>query len=443
MRMDKKHVTNEFSKLKELAKKLHPYDLAQVIEKFDPKLRRKLISSLDNQTLIRLLPELSEEMLYEVVETLSPKRVAELLTKIPPDDMADILGDLGVEKRKKIIGYFTKEKSEEAAKLLKHPEDTAGGLMTTKFLSFNLDTTVDEAIEFIRKKAMEYETIYYIYVVDDEGKLVGVLSLRELVLAPPNTKLKDIMRKDVIKVLVDADQEEVANIIADYNLLAVPVVDRKNKLLGIVTVDDIVDVIEEEAIEDIGHFAGIEEHIDKLIDAPVFSVVKARIPWLLFSLVGDGIIASTILKYFERALATTIALALFIPVIMAMGGGVGNQSSTIFIRGIATGDIKDPLKYLMREVKVGLSMGILVGSGIALVSYILIKAPKLGVIVGCAMFITTTIASIVGILIPKLFHELGVDPAICSVPLISTMQDILGLCIYFTTAGLMLKYMGV
>ncbi len=443
MRHEKLIAKDEFSKLKELAKQLHPYDLAQLLEKFSPKLRRRLISSLDNQTLIRLLPELSEELLYEIVETLPPKRVAELLAKIPPDDMADILGDLTVEKRKKIIGYFTKEKSEEAAKLLKHPEDTAGGLMTTQFLSFHLDTTVDEAIEFIRKKAMEYETIYYIYVVDDEGKLAGVLSLRELVLAPPKTKLKDIMKKDVIKVLVDADQEEVASIIADYNLLAVPVIDRNNKLLGIITIDDIVDVIEEEVIEDMGHLAGIREQIDKLIDAPILSVVRARIPWLVFALIGDGIIASSILKFFERTLASTIALALFIPVIMAMGGGVGNQSSTIFIRGLATGEIRDPIKYFLREIKVGLIMGLLVGAGIAIVSYLLIKAPKIGIIVGCAMFITTTIASVIGIFIPKLFHELNVDPAICSVPLISTIQDILGLCIYFTTAGLLLKYVGV
>ncbi len=431
------------SKIRELARQIHPIDLAKLIEKLDPKLRREAIAALENEILIKILPELSDGVIQEIIENLDVKRVAELLTKIPPDDMVDILGDLDVEKRKRIISYFTKEKVEEAKRLLKHKEDTAGGLMTTKFLSFHLDTKVDEAIELIRKKAKEYETIYYIYVVDDENRLVGVLSLRELVLSPPNAKLKDVMRKDVVKVLADVDQEEVAKLISEYDLLALPVVDESNKLIGIVTVDDIVDVIEEEMSEDLGYFAGLGERVDKLIDAPVTSVVKARLPWLIFTLVGDGIITSSVLKFFEKTLASVIALALFIPVVMAMGGGVGNQSSTIFIRGLATGEIKDPKKYFLREVKVGLIMGILVGSGIAIISQLLVNAPKIGLIVGAAMFLTTTIASMLGIFIPKLFEQLKLDPAICSVPLISTLQDVLGLCIYFGTAWAMLSYMGV
>ncbi|MBU2559801.1 magnesium transporter, partial [archaeon] len=326
--------------------------------------------------------------------------------------------------------------------LLKHPPDTAGGLMTTEVVFLEAESTVKDAVAYIRDRARDFETIYYVYVVSDE-KLVGVLSLRDLVLASAEDKLKDIMNPDVIRVNAETDQEAVARITADYNLMVVPVVDETDKLLGIVTVDDVLDVIAEEASEDMGHVAGTTEKLDKLIDAPVYAVVKARLPWLVFALFG-GLISAYVLKLFESSLnlASFIVLALFIPAIMALGGNVGVQSSTIFIRGLATGDIESPRKYFLRELKIGLIMGIFIGIGLAVVAQFVVSMPAIGIIVGMSMFFAMTLASITGILIPHFFDRIGVDPAVSSSPFITTIQDILSLAVYFSLATVMLHYLG-
>lgn len=430
----------DYPKLRERAKVLHPHDLSEFLQGLEQEQRSQIIVNLDLAVMIDLLPELPEEMQLEYVEILPPMQAAELLAKISPDEMADVLGDLPLDTRKKIVGYFTKEKTKEARDLLKYPEDTAGGLMTTQVVALPGEYTCSEAEGYIREKATEYETVYYIYVVED-GRLVGVLSLRELVLAPPEAKLMESMNPEVIRVQAELDQEEVARLIADYDLLAIPVVNPDDMLLGIVTVDDVIDVIDEEITEDMALLSGTGAGIDKLLEAPALEIVKARLPWLIFALVGDGLIASSVLKTFEETLASAVALALFIPVIMAMGGATGIQSSTIFVRGLAIGEIDKPGRYFLREIKVGVMMGALVAVGIALVAQVLLDTPFLGLIVGVAMFFTMTLATAIGVLIPKLFDRLGLDPAITSNPLISTTQDIIGLFIYFGIATMMLGYM--
>lgn len=430
----------EFEKFQKKAEKIHPHDLAEMIQKLDSPLRNKVLSNLKDELLIKVLPELAEDAQQGFVEVLSPDLAAKLLAKIPPDDMVDVLGDLSIDSRRNIVSYFSKEKSTEAKKLLKYPEDTAGGLMTTEVVALPENATVEKAIEHIRKKAKEFEAVYYIYVVDRDKRLVGVLSLRELVLAPPDAKLKEVMNRDVIKVPVDMDQEEVAYTIADYDLVAVPVVDENDGLLGMVTVDDVIDVFEEEITEDMAHLSGTTPRIDRLITASPLEVVKARLPWLIFALIGDGLVASYVLKTFEGTLASVVALALFIPVIMTMGGNVGIQSSTVFVRGIATGEIQNSVKYFIRELKVGVIMGFLVSLGVSLFAQIIIGRPSIGLIVGVAMFCTMTLASITGVLIPKIFDRIGIDPAISSSPFITTTQDILGLFIYFGLASLMLRH---
>jgi len=421
-------------------KKLHPYDLSEFIEDLEEKKRKEVLSNLNNDILSQILPELPDEIRLDFIKSLTPKKAADLLLKLPPDETADILRDLHRDFRRGILRYFALKDAEEVRKLLKHPSDTAGGLMTPEVISLPMDMTVKDSIEYIRKKATEVETIYYLYVVDENNKLVGVLSLRDLVLAAPEKKLSEIMNPDVIKVPADMDQEEVARITADYDLPVVPVVDKDDRLIGIVTVDDVIDVIEEEVSEDFGYLAGAGEKIDKLIDAPVLSVVKYRLPWLCFALIGDGLVAAYVLKLFERTLASAVALALFIPVIMTMGGGVGVQSSTIFVRGLATKEIEDSWRYFLKEIKVGFTMGIVVGLGVTLVAQIVVGEPILGLIVGTSMFITMTLASATGILIPKLFHRVGIDPAVSSNPFITTTQDITGLFIYFSLATLMIHY---
>jgi magnesium transporter len=410
--------------------------LSELIQKFEPPLRNKILSHLQDEVLIELVPELPEEVQLEFVEVLSPRLAARLLAAIPPDEMADVLGDLTRESRRKIVSYFSKEKTTEAKKLLRYPEDTAGGLMTTEVVALPKETTVSRAIRHIREKAKEYEAVNYIYVVDRD-KLVGVLSLRELVLASPRAKLGKIMNTDVIKVPVDMDQEEVAYTIADYDLLAVPVVDKNERLLGIVTVDDVIDVIEMEVTEDMGRLAGTGAGIDKLIEAPVLSVVRARLPWLIFALIG-GLVAGSVIGIFKDTLSSVVLLAIFIPVIMSMGGNVGIQSSTVFVRGLATGDIEDPWSYFFREIKVGLLMGLFVGLGVGVVAHFWKGLPILGIVVGTAMFATVVLATAIGIAVPKIFDKLGVDPAISASPFVTTIEDIMGLLIYFSIATYML-----
>ena len=391
--------------------------------------------------LVDLLPELSDERQVEFIEILPPERAAELLMKMPSDEGVDVLENLAPDVKRKVLRYFTEEEREEARRLLRYPSDTAGGIMTTEVVHLNTDNTVKEAIDYIREKARDFETIYYVYVVGKDKRLVGVLSLRDLVLATTDDMLKDVMNPDVIKVNAGMDQEAVARITADYDLTVVPVVDENDILLGIVTVDDVLDVIEEEVVEDMGHLAGTGEKLDKLIDASTWSVVRARLPWLIFALFG-GLISAYILKFFETTLAAFITLALFIPAIMALGGNVGVQSSTIFIRGLATNDIEKPGRYFLRELKIGFIMGVLLGIGIAMVAQLVVQMPMLGVIVGTSMFFTMTLASATGILIPTFFNRVGVDPAVSSSPFITTTQDILSLTIYFTLATAMLHYLG-
>ena len=427
-----------WSKVNEIAEDIHPHDLWEFIEEFDEDTQYEVLSNMGREVLVELLPELPDERQVEFIEVLSPGRAAELLTNMPPDERVDVLKNMHLDLKRKILRYFTIEEREEARILLKHPSDTAGGIMTTEVVYQDADNTVKDAISYIRDKARDFETIYYVYVVKDE-KLVGVLSLRDLVLASADDKLKDIMNPDVIGVNAETDQEAVARITADYDLAVVPVVDDTDKLLGIVTVDDVLDVIEEEASEDMGHFAGTGEKLDKLIDAPTLSVVKARLPWLIFALFG-GLISAYVLKLFDT-LATFVMLALFIPAIMALGGNVGVQSSTIFIRGLATGDIEKPSRYFLRELKIGFIMGVLISIGIAIIAQAVVQMPMIGIIVGTSMFFTMTLASATGILIPIFFNRVGVDPAVSSSPLITTTQDILSLTVYFSLATAMLHYL--
>ncbi len=430
-----------WSRINEIAEEIHSYDLGEFVEELDGDVQHEILSNMGRGILVDLLPELSDERQVEFVEILSPRRAAELLVKLPPDERVDVLKNLPLDAKRKVLRYFTEEEREEARRLLRHPSDTAGGIMTTEVVHLNADNTVKEAIDYIREKARDFETIYYVYIVGKDKRLVGVLSLRDLVLASADDILKDVMNPDVIKVDAGTDQEAVARITADYDLMMVPVVDENDILLGIVTVDDVLDVIEEEVVEDMGHLAGTGEKLDKLIDASTWSVVRARLPWLIFALFG-GLISAYILKFFETTLAAFITLALFIPAIMALGGNVGVQSSTIFIRGLATNDIEKPGRYFLRELKIGFIMGVLLGIGIAMVAQLVVQMPMLGAIVGTSMFFTMTLASATGILIPTFFNRVGVDPAVSSSPFITTTQDILSLTIYFTLATAMLHYLG-
>ncbi len=420
------------------ASRIHPHDLLEFVEGLDKSQQRELLSNLPDEILKELIPELSDEGQHEFLTLLTPRAASRLLRKFPPDEMVDTLSALPREIRNRILRYFPKKEVEEIKRLLRHPSDTAGGLMTTEALTLPAETTVRDAMEYIRKKGRDFETIYYTYVVGENQELVGVLSLRDIFLADLDSKLKDIMNPDVISVPAGMDQEKVARITADYDLTVIPVVGENRRLIGIITVDDIIDVIEEEVFEDISYLSGTGEAIDKLVEASPLAVVKARLPWLIFAMAG-GLVAGSVIGIYESTLSSVILLAIFIPVVMSLGGNVGIQSSTVFVRGLATGEIKNPLKYLLREVKIGFIMGAVIGGGVAVTAQLWKGMPVLGFVVGAAMFLTITLACIIGISIPKIFDRLGIDPAIASSPIVTTIQDITSLFIYFSLATIMVE----
>ena len=338
-----------------------------------------------------------------------------------------------------VIDLLQAEEQEELEEMMAYPEDSAGILMHTDVFRLHEETQAREAIAALQDQA-EAEMVFYLYAVDDDGRLTGVVSLRDLVTTPRETMLEDIMSKNVHAVRPETDQEEVARIVSQYNFLAVPVVDSDEQLLGIVTVDDVVDVIREEATEDFLKMVGAGEDREILLKSS-WDNARMRLPWLFASWVG-GIFAAVIIGIFDNVLQSTIALAAFIPIIMGMGGNIGTQSSTMIVRGLATGrvDLENSTKILFKEIRVGLILGILYGVllGIFAVFRFLDFSPMLGVVVGLSICASMIIAATIGSLVPLILNRFDIDPAVATGPFVTTAIDILGVALYFLIAGSLL-----
>ncbi|NLA27128.1 MAG: magnesium transporter [Firmicutes bacterium] len=420
----------------------HPGDLLELLDPLDDEEKGKLLRLLSDREAALLIQEMEQFDQVSLFRLLGSDRASTILREMASDDAVDLLGELLPHETAELL-ELVDEDGDEFSGLLKYPEESAGGIMTTEFISLPAELPVEEAIARLREIAPEAETIYYVFVVDSENRLTGVLSLRDLIAAPDGTPLRAIMRRNVISVNAALDQEEVARIVSRYDLLAVPVVDDEDYLLGIITVDDVIDVLEQEATEDIYRMAGAGEVTGMdFMEAPVHRIAWHRTPWLVICLLG-GLFSGSIIGVFENTLQSILVLAVFIPVIMDMGGNVSTQSSTIFVRGIATGEIgaDDLWRYFTREVRVGLLMGLIFGLFIALAAFIWQGSPVLGFVVGISMFATVALATLIGSLVPVIFHKLNIDPAITSGPLVTTIKDITGLLIYFGMATLFLDYL--
>ena len=319
--------------------------------------------------------------------------------------------------------------------MMAYPEDSAGILMYTDVFTLHEETKARDAINALQDQE-DAEMVFYLYTLDDEARLTGVISLRDLVTTPGDTKLKDIMSKQIHVVRPETDQEEVARIVSQYNFLAVPVVDSDDRLLGIVTVDDVVDIIREEATEDFLQMVGAGKDREILLKSS-WENARMRLPWLFASWVG-GIMAAFIIGIFDNVLQSTIALAAFIPVIMGMGGNIGTQSSTIIVRGLATGrvSIENSMRILFKEIRVGLMLGILYGLllGVFAILKFLDVSPMVGVVVGVSICISMIIAATIGSLVPLILNRFEIDPAIATGPFVTTSIDILGVACYFLIA---------
>ena len=423
--------------------RIHPADIAKVMEHLSsPKEQRTIFELVRGENLRgQVLSEMDPAVVPRVLSDIPPAEVAALLKDLGTDDVAYLLGLLPEEQAKAILKFMRTEDSSEVEEILKYPKDTAGGIMTTEFFSLPEDTTAQEAIRRLQH-ATDAEMVFYIYVTDKEEHLVGVLSLRQLLTVPPVTPLKNIMTRDVISVSVDTDQEEVSRQVARYNLLAVPVVEKDNTLVGIITVDDVVDVIREEATEDMLKMAGAAEGGDVLLRSSSIEATRLRLPWLFTNLIGS-LISGWILWVFRYTIQEVVAIVSFIPVIAAMGGNVGLQSSTLIIRGLATGSIEssDMWKVFFREIRIGLMLSLACGVLLTGTTWIWHGHWSLGAVVGVSLIIAFFVSTSMATIMPILLKRLGVDPAVSAGPFVTTANDITGITIYLTLATVLLDYL--
>jgi magnesium transporter len=427
--------------LRRIVEKTHPADLAAIFERLNDLEQGRLFQILSHCELAgEVMSHLEPGALQQLIESLSDDEMAGILSAMESDDAADLLALLPEGRQDGVLAAMTHEDSADLGSLLQYPEDSAGGIMTPSYFALGQAVSVHEAVEAIQS-AGDAETVFYVYVVDDEERLVGVVSLRSLITSAPNTTLRQVMNSDVISVAAAEDQEQVARVVAKYDLLAIPVVEAEGRLVGIITVDDVIDVLREEATEDVYKMAGTSQE-ELVYGNQVMPIARIRLPWLLVNLLG-GILTGTILWFFRATVEEIIALVSFVPVITAMGGNVGTQSSAILVRAFATGrvDFEGLPGYLWKEVRVGLLLGVLCGVLVGLAAWGWHRNPALGLVVGVSMIVAMTVAATVGTLAPAFFRKLDIDPAVASGPFVTTANDITGILIYLGTATAFLRFL--
>ncbi len=424
-----------------LLEDLWPADLAYVFKELDEEQQRLLLEYMDPEISADVLEELDEEEAAELAEELPEATLTAIVDEMEPDEAADLLLDMAPERRRRILAEL--EDPDEVRPLLIYPDESAGGLMTTEFLALRRRMTVAEALDAVRQLApsADPDNIFYLYVVDRHGRLVGMVSLYDLLRARPHELLMDIMDRDVISVRSDVDQEDVAQIFARYDLLSLPVVDEDGRLIGIITSDDIIDVVEEEATEDIQRLGGSQPLDRPYLDTPPGEIARKRVGWLLLLFVTASL-TGTVMQMFQGTLSRYIELTYFIPLLIGTGGNAGSQTTATIIRALAIGEVelRNALTVLWHEVRVGLLLGLTM----ALVG--VVRALTWGTPMPVAQSVATALllvilwATSVGAVMPLVMSKIGIDPAIVSGPFMSTLVDATGLFIYLQTARLILGF---
>ncbi|MFC6334403.1 magnesium transporter [Paenibacillus septentrionalis] len=421
---------NEFHVLLD---ELQPYDIAQIYEVLPAKHQNRFLSFLNTSQLADILQELDKEQQQKFLNKLGVEKALDVMDEMDNDDLANLLEELSPENKESFLASMKAEESQVIQNLMNYPPETAGRLMTDRFVWIPYHYSVRDVVDKLKEYAEIAETINYLYVIDDEKKLIGVVSYRDLILAEADEQIKNIMYERVISVTVDTDQEQAARMIERYDFLAVPVVDHNNVLVGIVTVDDMIDVVMKEAAEDIEKLSASGKNIDFDTKAPIAAF--RRLPWLIL-LLFIGIVSGTIVSIFEETLEKVVALAFFMPMIAGMTGNTGTQSLAVVVRGLITKDINKKIvaKLIFRELSVGIMIGVICGLLISIIAFIWQGDAILGLVVGSTLVITLIIGTLAGTIIPLLLHKFKVDPAVASGPLITTLNDILSLFIYFGIA---------
>ncbi len=419
-------------------KDLHPEEIAIVIDHLSGENGGKIFSLLETEIAAEVVLKVGEDSLGYLLKTLDTKEISQLAQKMEPEEATDIVSELPAEEREEVLELISEEESREVEELLKFPETSAGGIMSPDFVSLSAKSTVSEAISELRRLAPERELAYDVYVVGEGERLVGTVSLRDLIIAPPEARIEEIMDLDTVWVNLTDDQEVVAQIGARYDLFAVPVVDSELRLKGVVTVDDIVDVIEEEATEDMMRMGGVSE--TESIFAPPRRAVLKRLPWLYVNLL-TAFLAASVVGLFEETIHAFVALAIFMPIVAGMGGSAGTQTLTLVVRGIALGEVtlRDGRRLLVKELLVGFLTGLAVGGFTALVALLWKRSPFLGLVIGLALVINLIFACIVGAAIPLTFRRLKIDPALASSVFLTTIIDVIGFFVFLGLATLFLN----
>lgn len=432
--------THQMDAFREAFFSLHTYEQAEYFADLEEDRRQVVYQMLSPLEVAEFMEVTELEDYGDIFDTMDAGYASEMISEMSYDNAVDILNELPKQKVAALLLLMDKEASTEIKALLHYDEDTAGGLMTTEYISVSSLMTVKEAMLQLKEDAAEAESIYYIFVVNSQNQLAGVISLRDLIVAESDDYIEDIMSERVISVNVADDQEDVANIMRDYDFIIVPVVDYQNHLMGIITIDDIVDVMDEEASEDYSKLAGVSD-IDSTDDS-VIATARKRLPWLA-ALTVMGMGTATILGSFEETLERVALLAAFIPIIGGMAGNSGTQSLAVVVRGISTGEIKEQSKFrlAMREMGSGLLTGVCCAILLFGIICLLYREPVLGAIVAFSLTIAMTVATLLGALVPLVMDKINIDPAVASGPFISTINDVISMLIYFGLATTFMNYL--
>lgn len=427
-------------KIRQLLKNVHEADIAEALESLTRNQRIQFFKKVKPELVVDVFEEIRNPVQIEVLQEVQSERAASIVEKMEMDDAADVLQDLKEEDKKRAAEIIQNIKDQvEVTELLKHPETSAGGIMNPSYVAIPENLTVKQAISQFRKTvSAERDFTYYIYVIDEDNHLMGVANLRDLIMAKESQKIKEIRNENIISVSTDTDQEEAAQLIAKYDFLALPVTNDSGKMVGIITVDDIVDVIQEEATEDILKLtgAGGELNEDDILGGDILNAAKSRFQWLFLTMLG-GLLSGLILTFFARSFGShylflTIMLG-FIPLLIGLGGNIGNQSATIMVRGLAMGYVKqsDVFGKVLREIGVGLIIGLGIGAILLFGTWLIYQTPYYGIMVATAIILNVVFSSALGTMLPIFFTRIGIDPAVASAPFISSTIDVIGLVVYF------------
>lgn len=434
---------NNMQQLREVLDDFHSADLADIFPELKSEERLLCFKHIDEEKAADMVEYLTPQLQVELLGDIDEELASRIISKLPHDSAADVLGDMKDDESESYLDKLPDKFSAEVRELLTYNEDTAGGIMTPIVITVNVDMTVEEVLSSIRIQAeQDNMELYYVYVVDKQNHLLGVVSLRKLLTTHINTKVEDIMITDIVRLHVDDFQDYIADVFMKYQYNALPVVDLYNRLKGMITWDDVQDIVEEETTEEIYTSSGISTEVvdeDEILTGNIFNAIRARTPWLFITLIGE-FIAVHVSNHFNFLVKILPIIAIFMPLLAGLGGNIGTQSITLMVRGFSTGQVSlnSALRHIVREMFVGFLIGAFFGMMVTLVTWGWRNNLYLGLVVGLAMMINMTMATIIGTFTPFALKSLKIDPAVASGPMIATTIDIMGLTIYFTLVALFL-----